>query len=485
MKPFRWSVRSKLAVSNAFVLTILWVLTFAGLRLLVFRLMDIGVSEELKLMANSVVAKPAKDAPKSKDVPHKDHAKTAIALPAPEYFVDSTQVKPTSRGVASRVSVRPTGNNKLRQIERDPNILEIFGRTDRSENYVIFVDETPQQSRSESTADPYKVYETPLLVNGNEVGIVSATYPRNEIERLQRSVDVAMRIVFPAGIILVAAFGWWSTGRALRPVKRITEAAAEVSGTNLAFRFPIGPDDEFSQLARSFNTMFERLQHSFDAQSRFVSDASHELKTPLSVVKANLEWMKTSSSLVQSTREPLTDALEASTRMQLLIDDLLCLAKADASIAEDPNTRSSISEVCADCVRTLLQRDPHLLIAVDVDEAHFARAKADHLRRILLNLIDNACRYGDEGKAVKVSSELRSGFVSVSIINQGEVIGPEVLARLGERFYRPDGSRARSTGGTGLGLAISKRLCELYGGTLSLSSNTESGTVAQLLLPAN
>ncbi len=477
MRRFQFSVRSKIATSNVLVLAALWLVTFIGLRVLVHHLMDVAINEELRGMANSVTAKPARKILARPANGQEDENYPSLIE---EYDVVVGEVKPTTPNEVWGLTVVPTGKHKLKPASptEAPFLTKRSGRPGKD---VVMLDLNAAQ-RTPRAEEPYKVFETALKVDGDQIGIVRATYPLDELNRLQKSVDTAMMVLFPTGLLLVAVYGWWSTGLALRPVRQITAAADKMSVDNLSHRFPIGSNDEFSALARSFNHLFDRLHRSFESQGQFVSDASHELRTPLTVVKGNLEWVAKTLPAQTEVGGAIDDALKATARMQSLIDDLLFLAKTDSTTFAVDEYSANVSEVVDDCLDTLKLHRIAREISVYVPRDLRVQANAEHLQRILLNLLENACKYSEPEEPIGVRASHTGEKVSITVTNTGSVIPDEHLARLGERFYRPDTARSRSTGGAGLGLAISKRLAELHGGALRIKSSAEFGTTVEVIL---
>lgn len=294
-------------------------------------------------------------------------------------------------------------------------------------------------------------------------------------------------LMLPIALVAAAVGGMFLVGRALKPVQDVTTAAEKIGAEDLSMRLEVDGDDELAQLARTFNGMIARLEGSFNTlgeayerQKRFVADASHELRTPLSRIK-----LVSSSALTQAgSEEEKTDALrtvdKTADEMTRLIDGLLQLARADAgalTMAREPFD-------AADCVRSALD-----LVGADarienkVASGSMATGDAEAALRILVNFLTNAQRHTYPQGHIAVTYARTDGTCAITVSDDGEGISPEHLARVKERFYRPDDSRTMQSGGTGLGLAISESLATAMGGSIEVTSATGKGTVATLLLP--
>ncbi|MBB6052442.1 sensor histidine kinase [Armatimonas rosea] len=307
--------------------------------------------------------------------------------------------------------------------------------------------------------------------------VAESVAPMNEeLNRLTRT----LLTLIPLALLLAGTCGVFLTGRALAPVRQITDAAARIGVEDLSERMRVpGPGkDEFARLAQTFNGMLERLEAAFERQKRFVADASHELKTPLTVIKANSSLALADPDLPSDYRETLVEIDRAADRTSRLVQDLLLLARTDH--AQLPLKENEISAA--------------MLFSAAISEAHKLYPDGATLRqevsqecfwgdshllhRLLLNLLDNALRHTSKEGTVTLSAQ-PSGF---TVTDTGEGIPAEHLAHLGERFYRVDSARARTGGGTGLGLAISRAIVEAHGGTLEIQSEVGKGTTVRVTL---
>lgn len=304
------------------------------------------------------------------------------------------------------------------------------------------------------------------------------------------------------GLALALAAGWAVAGRALRPVDRVTAAAARIAregktATSLAARLPVPPtNDELSRLSATFNAMLDRLEGSFSAQERFVADASHELRTPLTAIRGNVDVLSR-QALARHRPMDSTDLLPAlndirheTDRMRRLLDDLLALARADAGSAQEgPSTPEwqhvSLDQVAADAIRSAASLATGQVLELEAPRRVVVDGDPDRLHQLLMILLDNAMRHTPAPGTVRVAvAYTADGLARIAVRDEGEGIAQEHLPHLFKRFYRADGARGRASGGTGLGLAIARSICQLHGGDISVVSAPGQGTTFIVSLPA-
>ena len=298
-----------------------------------------------------------------------------------------------------------------------------------------------------------------------------------ELNRLTRT----LLTMIPIALLIAGAGGMFLTGRALAPIRAVTQAAGRIGVEDLSERLPVRGKDEFAKLEETFNGMLARLEASFERQKRFVADASHELKTPLTVIKANSSLALTDPDLTPDYRETLVEIDRAADRTARIVQDLLLLARTDHGqlpLKESEVPLETLFTGTVSEARKLYTDGAQISVQVSKEAVW---GDAHLLHRLLLNLLDNALRHTPKDGMVQVTA-LTDGF---SVSDSGEGISPEHLAHLGERFYRVDSARARTGGGTGLGLAISRAIAEAHGGTLEIQSELGKGTTLRVTLAAH
>ncbi|MFF5126947.1 sensor histidine kinase [Streptomyces syringium] len=285
----------------------------------------------------------------------------------------------------------------------------------------------------------------------------------------------------PLAAVIVALSAWAATTRALRPVEAIRTRLATVDQPGAGTRVPVpAAEDEITRLARTTNHTLDVLDAHARRQRRFIADAAHELRSPVTGLRATLEVALTHPQRPGA----LTNALQATTRLQHLVDDLLTLARLDnAPTSPAAGTRVDLT----DLTRELLLELPHThpgatprLTLHAPDDPLTVPGDRDQLRRLLRNLLDNAARHADTQATVTLDA--RPGWVECTVHNDGDPIPAADRERIFERFTRLDEARARDTGGSGLGLAIARDIAHHHRGTLTVTATGRGGRGAAFLL---
>lgn len=312
-----------------------------------------------------------------------------------------------------------------------------------------------------------------------EVKIIVATTLEG-VDDVVAVVTTSLLLGLPLLLILVAGSTWVVTGRTLGPVEAIRAEVANIDHTDLGKRVPEpSTGDEIGQLAATMNHMLERLELANERQQRFVSDASHELRTPIATIRHQLEV-----ALCDSSPDWLDIArgiLEEDLRMQRMVDNLLWLAKHDQAkgrpMLSERIKLVDLDEIAASEARRRRSEESHRArtIAVDTTAIHAGqvRGSADDLTRAVRNLVDNAHRHAAQRIAITVRS------LDATVVLRVDDDGPGVMGadreRIFERFTRADEARSRADGGVGLGLAIAREIATAHGGTLDVTDSPPLG----------
>jgi two-component system, OmpR family, sensor kinase len=301
------------------------------------------------------------------------------------------------------------------------------------------------------------------------------------VETLRRLVPLSAVL----GAIITLVAGLLLAGSALRPVAALTDTATSIARSrDLDRRVPVSARrDELGQMALTFNEMLDSLAHAVEAQQRFVADASHELRAPLTAIQANLELLERQHTLDPDQREMVTEASREAHRLSRLVADLLALARADAGIALQAQP-VELDRVLLEALREArhLAREQTLLL--DRFEPVTVGGDADWLKQLLLILLDNALKYTPAGGEVSVSLWQEAERVLIRIQDTGVGIPEKALPHVWKRFYRADPARGADPGGTGLGLSIARWIIEQHQGQITLDSKPGEGTTVAILLPA-
>jgi heavy metal sensor kinase len=320
---------------------------------------------------------------------------------------------------------------------------------------------------------------------GDVSGVLQVGLDRNEIDEPLAGLLVALTLVSPVVLLFAVAGGYLLAGRALRPVATITDLAARIGAGDLHSRLNLDlPDDELGRLARTFDAMLARIDDAFERQRRFTDDAAHELRTPLSLMRSQVDLTLARPRSSGEYREALQAFDGDIVRMTALIGTLLTLARSDGGKLAAERAPFDL----ADTVRLVLEQYAPLAEGAGItlrDETAPAPLVADEdlLMQLLINLVDNALAHTSSGGTVVAGCRSADGRIHLWVSDTGEGIAPEHQARVFDRFYRIDAARSRDRGGTGLGLAICKAIAEAHGGTIGLTSRPGSGTHVELVLP--
>src|SRR6185312_15485656 len=276
-------------------------------------------------------------------------------------------------------------------------------------------------------------------------------------------------------LLLTALGGWWLAGRSLAPIERVRAQAQQIGVERLDERIAV-PDtgDEVARLAATLNTMLARIEAGVEEQRRLVADTSHELRSPLAVMRAEIDVSLRADDLEPAARGVLISAREEVDGMSRIVDDLLTLASADEGRLELVLERADLADVAAEAVEALAS----LAAARDVSlrlEGEPAPA--------LGNLVDNAIKHGPAGTAVVVSTGTAGGDAIVAVEDAGAPIPTELRERVFDRFFRLDGSRSRTTGGSGIGLAIVDEIARAHDGRAWVEPGAAGGNRFAVALP--
>jgi signal transduction histidine kinase len=233
------------------------------------------------------------------------------------------------------------------------------------------------------------------------------------------------------------------------------------------------------RLVATFNAMLDRLQTLFLAQQRFVADASHELRSPLTAIRGNVDLLRRGAADDSTALAAIDDE---TARMTRLVTDLLTLAQADAGVPMAQEV-VELDALLLDVYRQTRDQAPHLTVRLRHEDQALVPGDPDRLRQLLLNLTDNALRYTPVDGIVTFSLWREDGWVRVAVSDTGIGIASEDLPHIFERFYRADKSRSRAAGGTGLGLAIARWIAQAHGGRIEVESTLGTGSTFTVWLP--
>ena len=347
----------------------------------------------------------------------------------------------------------------------------------------------------------HTVYDTIVTPNDGPVRRISFPIIQAGIVQYILQTETSLRLVqdtlrlllllLAALAAAMVALGWmgsrWLAREALTPVEVLTATAEQISAPSLKTRMALdAPYEEFERLARVFNAMLDRLHQVFEGQRRFIADAAHEIRTPLTVIKGTIEVSLQSTRSADDYRNALVTNLGQVERLSTLTRSLLTLAEFSSDRPPLTITPLALESLVQDLAKELtpLAEDRKIRLTVDAQPVPLIKGDAGRLTQLLINLLDNALAHTPPDGRIMVRLRPSRERVVMAVEDTGSGIAPEHLPRVFERFYRADPARARESGGTGLGLAIVKEIAEAHGGTVGVESTLGKGSVFTITLPS-
>lgn len=297
--------------------------------------------------------------------------------------------------------------------------------------------------------------------------------------------------VVPIALVLAGFGGWFLARRSLSPVVAMADRARRMGVGDLSGRLPVAnPRDELGRLAETFNELLGRLEVSLTQQRQFMADASHELRTPVATARtAASVALQQPHRDERDYRETLGIIEQQTARLSRIVDDMFTLALADAGNHPVHRIPMYLDEVVDDVVRAARVLASPRNVSIEAGTVASAAFDGDEdlIRRLIVNLLDNAVRHAPEGSTVRVALEPARDGYTIAISDQGPGIPPDIQPRIFERFYRGDTGRSRgpSGGGAGLGLALVRWIADVHGGDVTLTRSSDAGTTFTVFLPTS
>ncbi|HYL87108.1 MAG TPA: ATP-binding protein [Candidatus Angelobacter sp.] len=337
----------------------------------------------------------------------------------------------------------------------------------------------------------YRAFARRFSARGNNYALVilRSLHPQEE---MLEEVTATFAWVIPIAILLASGGGYFLARKSLAPVVAMSSQAGRIGAANLHERLAIQNErDELGHLASSFNSLLDRLSESFERQRRFMADASHELRTPVAILRGEAEVaLSQQQRSLEEYRESLSVLHHEAERLTHIVEDLFTLTRADAGQYPLQPRDFYLEELIGECVHSARTLALGKKISLTFDGAAESPIHADEslLRRMILNLLDNAIKYTSEGGHVTITCERQGDVYALCVTDTGAGIPAELQPRIFERFFRADKARSRSEsngGGAGLGLAISRWIAEAHQGRLELTRSDDTGSTFTAYLPAN
>jgi signal transduction histidine kinase len=322
-------------------------------------------------------------------------------------------------------------------------------------------------------------------------------HPLTDVDRAIDTLNETLLILLPCALLLTAFASMFLMGRVMRPIREISQTADSISGEDLTGRLKVAGKDEFALLGGTINGMLGRLEDAFIVQKqtlqrleavlkqqrRFTADASHELKTPLAVIKANTGLLLQEKALSPDTKGSIEAVDSAATRMNRLVQGLMVLARTESGTTNQELKPFDLKIAVQNAIDQVHRPREKAVIYHDIEADVFVRGVERDVERVFVNLIDNACRHTRDNGNIDVLIAPAGGEAVVTITDDGDGIAPEHLPHVFDRFYRADSARSTDTGGTGLGLAICKGIVEAAGGSIGIESQLGVGTTVTVTFP--
>jgi heavy metal sensor kinase len=317
--------------------------------------------------------------------------------------------------------------------------------------------------------------------------ILRSLHPQQE---MLEEITSTFAWVIPIAIVLASLGGYFLARKSLAPVVAMSSQAGRIGAANLHQRLAVQNDrDELGHLARSFNSLLDRLSQSFERQQRFMADASHELRTPVAILRGEAEVaLSQQSRSLEEYRESLGVLHQEAERLTHIVEDLFTLTRADAGQYPLQPRDFYLDELVGECVHSARTLALAKKISLNFEEASESPIRADEslVRRMILNLLDNAIKYTSDGGRVTVTCRRAGEEYVLSIMDTGGGIPADLQPRIFERFFRADKVRSRAEndgGGAGLGLSISRWIAEAHHGRLELTRSDSIGSTFTAYLP--
>lgn len=377
-----------------------------------------------------------------------------------------------------------------------PSINSGQGSGNSIEDTKTWLNETPDKTSLQTNtfgneSEKFRVHFRPIQIRG-ETLYLQIIHPLQERGALLAKIGYAFLIIVPLAIFLASFGGYLLVRKSLSPINQMSEKAEEITARNLDERLPVENEtDELGRLARTFNRLLARLNLSFEQQQRFMADASHELRTPVAIIRGeadvNLAKERRSTDEYRETIEIMQKEAE---RMSIIIEDLFALARADAGENAFHKTPVYVEDILADTVKAFRSITAKNGIQIHFENSQEMSMDADQLllNRLFSNLLDNAVKHAKS--TVTITTSLNYKTLEIKFSDDGEGIPAESQSHIFDRFYRADKVRSRQkeslTGsGAGLGLSISKWIVEVHNGKLALLESDHRGSVFSIKFPTS
>ena len=406
--------------------------------------------------------------------------------------------------------VKQTGETYVVNQTKDwfePEINDRFIRITRADGTLVYVSDAPK----DGSFDPAEIPNFPpppeaessrklKLSGGNTLLIAALNFKSSgnpgylvefgslldPVETMLNHLFLQLALGLPLAVIIITAGGYLLVRRALTPVEQITRAAERITQHNLSERLPVSSTgDELERLSIALNRMITRLDDAFQNSKRFVADASHDLRTPLTILQGELESFAENSRLDSELRDRVGSMLEEVVHLGKIVEQLFTLSRLDAGEARTEWTRFDLADLAKTTAEqmSLLAEDKGITISCDASQRLTVTGNQVRLKQVVVNLLDNAIKYTPAKGAIHLRVLAVNGHAVLEVQDNGPGIPPDALPHVFERFYRVDKSRSADSESAGLGLSIVKSICTAHGAEVEAQSAVGSGSCFRVRLP--
>ena len=389
----------------------------------------------------------------------------------------------------------------------DPEINDRFIRITRADGTLVYVSGAPKDGSFDPAEIPIFPPTTKAessrnikLSGGNTLLIAARNFksPGNPdylvgfgalldpVETMLNHLFLQLAWGLPLAVVIITVGGYLLVRRALMPVEQITRTAEGITQHNLSERLPVSrTGDELERLSLSLNRMITRLDEAFQNSKRFVADASHDLRTPLTILRGELESFAQEAQLAPELRDRAGSMLEEVVHLGKIVDQLFTLSRLDAGEAQTEWTTFDLSELARTTAEqmSLLAEDKDISIVCDAQQPVPVNGNRVRLKQVVVNLLDNAVKYTPAKGAIQLRVLTANDHAILEVEDNGTGVPPDALPHIFERFYRVDPARSAESESAGLGLAIVKSICTAHGAEVSAESTAGRGSCFRVKLP--
>ncbi len=361
-------------------------------------------------------------------------------------------------------------------IARSPNLKD---------DSLRFIPEYSGKYVTSTLADgPIRQYQLPVIRNGKNYGYLLVAMSLDSAQMVLKKLKTTLLIAFPVVLVLLFFWARFIAGKSIQPVTAIIETADKITKNNLGERIELpGTKDELYQLVTTINQLLDRIEQAMQREKQFTSDAAHELKTPLQVMKGNMEILLRKPRSPQEYQTKINKCLNEINRMAHLVDQLLLLARFESQKEALDVKNVPLDELMEQVVQKRLWQieKKKILLKIDIREVVTVKTDPYLLHIILENILSNAVKYTPEKGTVSITVGKEHNNPFISIADSGKGISKEEMNKIFDRFYRSDPMKHPDIKGTGLGLSIVKRLGEILQIEFKLKSNINEGLLVKMI----